>query len=66
MRGRLLLHALALGVNLCSASVGRHCWQVLELQAPGKRVVPARDYINGLKGRTLMWQPAQLPAGAPA
>ncbi|KAL4857185.1 Methionyl-tRNA formyltransferase [Chlorella vulgaris] len=40
--------------------------QVLELQAPGKRVMAAKDFLNGLKGRTLVWQPAQhalQPAG---
>jgi glycerol-3-phosphate responsive antiterminator len=39
---------------------------VLELQAPGKRVMAAKDFLNGLKGRTLVWQPAQQalqPAG---
>jgi hypothetical protein len=42
--------------------------QVLELQAPGKRVMAARDFANGLKGRTLLWQPleARQPAGVPA
>lgn len=40
--------------------------QVLELQAPGKRVMAARDFVNGLKGRTLSWQPAQQPQPAAA
>jgi len=31
--------------------------QVLELQAPGKRAMAARDFVNGLKGRTLLWRP---------
>lgn len=40
--------------------------QVLELQAPGKRVMAARDFVNGLKGRSLVWQPVQAAAGMPA
>ncbi|KAL4452092.1 hypothetical protein ABPG75_007754 [Micractinium tetrahymenae] len=40
--------------------------QVLELQAPGKRVMAARDFLNGLKGRTLLWEPAAQPAVAAA
>lgn len=41
--------------------------EVLELQAPGKRAMAARDFANGLKDRTLVWQetPAQ-PAGTAA
>ena len=30
--------------------------QVLELQVPGKRAMAARDFVNGLKGRTLRWR----------
>lgn len=40
--------------------------QVLEVQAPGKRVMAARDFVNGLKGRTLLWQPLAQPAAAGA
>jgi hypothetical protein len=42
--------------------------QVLEVQAPGKRVMAARDFANGLKGRTLLWQPLEAwrPANVPA
>lgn len=40
--------------------------QVLELQAPGKRAMAARDFVNGLKGRSLVWQPLQAPAGVAA
>ncbi|PRW57094.1 pigment defective [Chlorella sorokiniana] len=40
--------------------------EVLELQAPGKRAMAARDFVNGLKGRSLVWQPLQAPAGVPA
>ena len=29
--------------------------EVLELQAPGKKAVSARDFINGLKGRRIEW-----------
>ena len=42
--------------------------QVLELQVPGKRAMAARDFVNGLKGRTLRWRregqaaPASVPA----
>lgn len=44
----------------------RHHQQVLEVQAPGKRAMAARDFVNGLKGRTLSWQPAQQPQPAAA
>lgn len=36
--------------------------EILEVQAPGKRAVAARDFINGLKGRKLTWRPAGAPA----
>jgi methionyl-tRNA formyltransferase len=32
--------------------------EILEVQAPGRRPVAARDFANGLKGRALRWQPA--------
>ena len=44
------------------APTSHRCPQVLELQAPGKRVMAAKDFVNGLKGRTLVWQPVQQPA----
>jgi len=30
--------------------------EVLEVQAPGRKVVAAKDFANGMKGKTLMWQ----------
>lgn len=30
---------------------------VLELQPPGKKVMDAKSYINGLRGQTLKWKP---------
>ena len=40
--------------------------ELLEVQAPGKKVVAARDFANGLRGRELAWLPARAPAAAPA
>lgn len=41
--------------------------EVLELQAPGKKVMAARDFANGLRGRELVWveSPAAVAAAAP-
>ncbi len=36
--------------------------EVLEVQAPSKKVMTARDLANGLNGRVLAWQELQQPA----
>lgn len=52
--------------SLCRGVSDPYCPtpQVLELQAPGKRVMAARDFLNGMKGRTLVWQPVAQPVAA--
>ena len=29
---------------------------ILELQPPGKKIMDAKSYINGLRGQTLRWK----------
>lgn len=62
----LLQGQLSLALPIAAPAAWAPPVQVLQVQAPGKRVVAARDFINGLKGRTLLWQPVQQPAGVAA
>lgn len=33
---------------------------VLEVQAPGRKAVAAKDFMNGMKGKTLCWMPLSM------
>lgn len=49
-------------VKVCSgrmfvACVDGSCLELLEVQSPDKRVMSAPDFINGLRKRTMSWEP---------
>lgn len=56
--------ALILLLSRLCLSDGCPIRQVLEVQVPGKRAMAAGNFVNGLKGRTLTWQPVQQPVTA--